>query len=110
MKTHRNLTLGLFACLFLLGSCTDNEIVDQKTGGSIATKAVANTDVILHWNTEEQNIDGFGVAQAGWADYLYAHRKRDTVLDLMFGKEGLHLNILRGDHINNQFTILQNQG
>ena len=97
MKTHRNLTLGLFACLFLLGSCTDNEIVDQKTGGSIATKAVANTDVILHWNTEEQNIDGFGVAQAGWADYLYAHRKRDTVLDLMFGKEGLHLNILRGE-------------
>ena len=57
MKTHRNLTLGLFACLFLLGSCTDNEIVDQKTGGSIATKAVANTDVILHWNTEEQNIE-----------------------------------------------------
>ena len=97
MKTHRNLTLGLFACLFLLGSCTDSEIVDQKTGGSIATKAVANTDVILHWNTEEQNIDGFGVAQAGWADYLYAHRKRDTVLDLMFGKEGLHLNILRGE-------------
>ena len=48
MKTHRNLTLGLFACLFLLGSCTDSEIVDQKTGGSIATKAVANTDVILH--------------------------------------------------------------
>ena len=97
MKTHRNLTLGLFACLFLLGSCTDSEIVDQKTGGSIATKAVANTDGILHWNTEEQNIDGFGVAQAGWADYLYAHRKRDTVLDLMFGKEGLHLNILRGE-------------
>ena len=110
MKTRRNLTLGLFACLFLLGSCTDNEFADQKAGSSIATKAVANTDVVLHWDKEEQNIDGFGVAQAGWADYLYAHRKRDTVLDLMFGKDGLHLNILRGDHINNQFTILQNQG
>lgn len=70
MKTPRKLTLGLFACLFLLGACTDSEMVDQKAGGSLATKAVANADVILHWNTEEQNIDGFGVAQAGWADYL----------------------------------------
>lgn len=26
MKAHRNLTLGLFACLFLLGSCTDSEM------------------------------------------------------------------------------------
>lgn len=48
MKTHRNSTLGLFAGLFLLGSCADSEIVDQHAGGSIATKAVANTDVVLH--------------------------------------------------------------
>ena len=97
MEAHRFLTLGLFACLFLLGSCTDSEIAEQNMDGPIATKAVANADVVLHWDKEEQNIDGFGVAQAGWADYLYAHRKRDTVLDLMFGKEGLHLNILRGE-------------
>lgn len=97
MKAHRNLTLGLFACLFLLGSCADSEMADQKTGGSLATKAVANTDVVLHWDKEEQNIDGFGVAQAGWAHYLYAHRNREKVLDLMFGADGLHLNILRGE-------------
>lgn len=97
MKTHRNLILGIVACLFLLGSCTDNEMADQKAGGSLATKSVATTDVILHWNKEEQKIDGFGVAQAGWAHYLYAHRNREDVLDLMFGTDGLHLNILRGE-------------
>lgn len=97
MKAHRNLTLGLISGLFLLGACTENGMIDEQSGNSLATKSVANADVVLHWNTEEQSIDGFGVAQAGWADYLYAHRKRDTVLDLMFGKEGLHLNILRGE-------------
>lgn len=97
MKAHRSLTLGLFACLYLFGSCTDSEIADQSTDSSLVTKAVANTGVVLHWDKEEQNIDGFGVAQAGWAHYLYAHRKREDVLNLMFGADGLELNILRGE-------------
>lgn len=29
--------------------------------------------------------------------YLYAHRQREHILDLMFGEDGLHLNILRGE-------------
>lgn len=97
MKTHQNFISGLFSCLFLLSACTDSEFADQNTNGPLATKAVATTDVVLHWDREEQNIDGFGVAQAGWAHYLYAHRKREDVLNLMFGADGLHLNILRGE-------------
>lgn len=96
MRTHRNLILGLIAGLFLFGSCTKDEIINQ-VGSSLSTKASTNADVILYWDKEEQRIDGFGVAQAGWAHYLYAHREREKVLDLMFGEEGLHLNILRGE-------------
>ena len=54
-------------------------------------------DVVLQWNNEEQTIDGFGVAQAGWSDYLYAHRKRREIMDVMFGQDGLRLSILRGE-------------
>ena len=39
----------------------------------------------------------FGVAQAGWSDYLYAHRKRQEIMDVMFGQDGLRLSILRGE-------------
>jgi O-glycosyl hydrolase len=51
----------------------------------------------LMWEDIKQPIDGFGIAQAGWADQLYAHKKRDQVMGEMFGKEGLRLNILRGE-------------
>ena len=54
-------------------------------------------DIVLEWNQEKQKIDGFGVAQAGWADYLYAHRKRDEVMDVLFSNDGLRLSILRGE-------------
>lgn len=51
----------------------------------------------LNWNNNKQTIDGFGIAQAGWADRLYAHYKREEVMDMLFGAKGLHLNILRGE-------------
>lgn len=37
------------------------------------------------------------MAQAGWSDYLYAHRKRQEIMDVMFGQDGLRLSILRGE-------------
>lgn len=49
---------------------------------------VPGADVVLQWNNEEQTIDGFGVAQAGWSDYLYAHRKRQEIMDVMFDRTG----------------------
>ena len=51
----------------------------------------------IRWNDEKQVIDGFGIAQAGWSDKLYAHFKREEVLQKMFGNDGLRLSILRGE-------------
>ena len=56
-----------------------------------------DTSIHLMWEDVKQPIDGFGIAQAGWADQLYAHKKRDKVMGDMFGQEGLRLNILRGE-------------
>ncbi|WP_455593219.1 glycoside hydrolase [Bacteroides sp.] len=55
------------------------------------------TQIILYPQQKEQVIDGFGIAQAGWADKLYEHHKRTEVMDLLFGKDGLCLSILRGE-------------
>ena len=60
-------------------------------------KQAPDSTIRIAWNDEKQTIDGFGVAQAGWADHLYAHQQRDEVMNLMFGPDGLHLNILRGE-------------
>lgn len=82
------------ACLF---SCTDSgEILPTKQSSPL-TRSVSNSDVVLQWNNEEQTIDGFGIAQAGWSTYLYAHRKRNEIMDILFGQDGLRLNILRGE-------------
>lgn len=56
-----------------------------------------DSTITLNWEDEKQTIDGFGVAQAGWSDRLYAHHKRNEVMNLMFGKDGLQLSILRGE-------------
>ena len=98
MKAHTLIVAGLVTCLSGFNSCTtDDKVVENHSDNTLMTKAVSDADVVLHWNQEEQQIDGFGVAQAGWAHYLYAHRQREKVLDLMFGTDGLHLNILRGE-------------
>lgn len=64
----------------------------------IANEKTENkTSVVSFWNKENQMIEGFGVAQAGWADHLFLFKNRNKVLDAMFGEEGLRLNILRGE-------------
>lgn len=90
---------GLSLCAgLLLGGCSaDNEIRTPDSSGQLLTKAAAADQVLLQWNDGQQTIDGFGVAQAGWTDYLYAHRKREEVLNLLFGNDGLRLSILRGE-------------
>lgn len=91
-------TLLITGCLASwLFSCAEDEMDRFISSQQPTTKHVSEADVVLHWDKEEQTMDGFGVAQAGWAHYLYAHRKREEVLNLLFGKEGLHLNILRGE-------------
>lgn len=81
------------ACLC---ACTDVTDVLPAEQIPADARSTLGADVVLQWNNEEQTIDGFGVAQAGWSDYLYAHRKRQEIMDVMFGQDGLRLSILRG--------------
>ena len=62
-----------------------------------ADRIPKDNSITLKWNETEQSIDGFGIAQAGWAKELYAFKNREQVMDKMFGKDGLRLNILRGE-------------
>lgn len=50
-----------------------------------------------NWTDEKQTVEGFGIAQAGWADPLFSHFKREEVMEQLFGPTGLKLNILRGE-------------
>ena len=84
------------ACFLSCTDTTDDSPLAPASAG-LHSRSVSDTDVVLQWNNEEQTIDGFGVAQAGWADYLYAHRKRNEVMDVLFGQDGLRLSILRGE-------------
>lgn len=96
MKTRSLLTF-VAALTFAMQSCTDMSVPGISEQPERVTRAAGGADVVLQWNHEEQHIDGFGVAQAGWADYLYAHRKRGEVMDVLFGQDGLRLSILRGE-------------
>ena len=93
-----------FSHLYLLSvmavgffSCANEEVITVSHQGIVNSRSMSNPDVVLKWNHEEQTIDGFGVAEAGWSDYLYAHRKRNEVMDVLFGQNGLRLSILRGE-------------
>jgi O-Glycosyl hydrolase len=67
------------------------------TVGAHNNQLADNNPVTIRWNNEKQEIDGFGVSQAGWAYRLYIHYQRDEVMDLLFGDNGLKLNMLRGE-------------
>ena len=93
------------ACLC---ACTDVTDVLPAEQIPADARSTLGADVVLQWNNEEQTIDGFGVAQAGWSDYLYAHRKRQEIMDVMFGQDGLRLSILRGEvfpHYDETFNM-----
>lgn len=98
-KCHEKaiLPFAVAASAACLCACTD--VTDALPAEQIPADArsTLGADVVLQWNNEEQTIDGFGVAQAGWSDYLYAHRKRQEIMDVMFGQDGLRLSILRGE-------------
>lgn len=87
MKTNKYLYLALGCSLFTL-------FASGCAGGGSEQPEVS---VQLLWNDAKQPIDGFGIAQAGWADELYSHKDREKVMDEMFGTDGLRLNILRGE-------------
>lgn len=94
MKT-RFILISVFtiACFF---SCSNEKDLDVLNSVPGALTKAGPSDVIVQWNDEKQIIDGFGVSQ-GHPTRLYAHRKRDELMGMLFGDQGLRLNILRGD-------------
>lgn len=98
-KCHEKLSylFAVAASAACLCACTDVTDVLPAEQIPADARSTLGADVVLQWNNEEQTIDGFGVAQAGWSDYLYAHRKRQEIMDVMFGQDGLRLSILRGE-------------
>lgn len=86
MKVHSILICGLLFC--------DIFCLPQHAKSSHNNKY---PDITIQWNKPCQSIDGFGVAQAGWARELFSFANREIVMDKMFGKDGLRLNILRGE-------------
>ena len=53
--------------------------------------------IIINTNETKQVIEGFGVAEADWADDVFIFPQREEVLNALFGENGLKLNILRGE-------------
>lgn len=95
MKKTRSLLFAL-SLLGLFYSCSD-ETVETPDTNLKSTYAASDASVTVQWNQEKQEIDGFGIAQAGWADQLYKHRKRSEIMGWLFGDQGLDLSILRGE-------------
>lgn len=80
-----------------LTACSDSSLTNVLPEDSrVSTRAVAANGIQIEWNQENQMIEGFGVAQAGWAAELFKHSKREEVAALLFGANGLNINMLRG--------------
>lgn len=91
-------SLLLTGAVFLMGmtACSESDTIGMESDESPATRGLFPNKVEIQWNEENQVIDGFGVAQAGWSAELFKHSKRDEVTSLLFGPEGLNINMLRG--------------
>lgn len=74
------------------GAGSSEEIIIDLGGDSESL-----TGITLKWDNEGQEMDGFGFAEAYWANYLFANEKRDEVLNLLLGESGLRCNIVRGE-------------
>lgn len=90
--------LLLTGAIFLMGmaACSESGTIGMESDESPTTRALFPNKVEIQWNEENQVIDGFGVAQAGWSAELFKHSKRDSVVALLFGPNGLNINMLRG--------------
>lgn len=77
-------------------ACSESEGLLPEPTDDVITKSAAIKGLELCWNEEQQIIDGFGVAQAGWSADLFKYPKRDEVSALLFGANGLKINMLRG--------------
>lgn len=91
-----SLLIGFFLAMGF-AACSDSDPMELMSGSSqVTTRAVAANGIQVEWSQENQVIEGFGVAQAGWAADLFKHSKREEVAALLFGSDGLKINMLRG--------------
>lgn len=91
--------LSLVSLFLITGftACTDSGTLSVTPDEQeISTRAVSANAIQIEWSQENQVIEGFGVAQAGWAANLFTHSKREEVAALLFGPNGLNINMLRG--------------
>ena len=54
---------------------------------AMTTENPHTSGIVIRWKDCKQRIDGFGIAQAGWAKELFAFKNREQVMDKMFGKD-----------------------
>ena len=83
-------------CIPILSALFTSLVCFSNPGTKISDNS-PSSGIVIRWNDCEQTIDGFGIAQAGWAKELFAFKNRKQVMDKMFGNDGLRLNILRGE-------------
>ena len=75
-------TLGMTALMGVMTSCQQPEV---------------KSSITVDLNAVHQTMDGFGVAEADWADDVFVFPRREEVLDALFSESGLNVNILRGE-------------
>lgn len=68
----------------------DDGIVDEPTTTSVIKVKIGD-------NNKHQVIEGFGCAFCGWSHRIWNTMERDAVMNDLFGKSGLGLNIFRGE-------------
>ena len=68
----------------------DDGIADDPTTTAIVRMKIGNEN-------KHQVIDGFGCAFCGWSHRIWNTMQRDAVIEDLFGKSGLNLNIFRGE-------------
>ena len=107
-KIYSLLFIALF--LFLGYSCDDGSLdhsdvyIPDPVEENFEDDGIApepTTTAVIKMKIGEENkhqvIDGFGCAFCGWSHRIWNTMQRDAVMEDLFGKSGLALNIFRGE-------------
>lgn len=91
-------------------SCDDNSLshddvyipdpvpqTDEDDGFSVEPTTTSVVKLKLGDEHTHQVIDGFGCAFAEWSHRIWNNIQREAVMEDLFGKDGLNLNIFRGE-------------
>lgn len=113
-KIKQIISLALSVVILALGTsaCTDEKNIDLPTPPDFLDPGLGDEDdgvvaepttkakikVLFNEENKFQQVDGFGCSVSGnWCAYLFAHVKREELLDKLFTKNGLDLQFCRTD-------------